>query len=140
MDTRLDENQAELGVHVLAVALKVLANRNGLLDQVVEVLGDLRSKTLRLEDTEDLVTSDETHLSDTLRVTKLDTDLRRRHTLTGELGDLLNNLLGRGLEPRGGSAAVRQSRGGDTLSLGCSTRRVDTEVTTAWQGQFGQFS
>lgn len=122
MDTRLDENEAELGVHVLAVALKVLADRDGLLDEVVKVLGDLRSKTLRLEDTEDLVTSDETNLGNTLRVTELDTDLRRGHTLTSELGDLLNNLLGGGLEPRGGSAAVRQSRGGDTLSLGYLSR------------------
>ncbi len=96
----------------------MLAHRDGLLDEVVEVLGDLGSKTLRLEDTEDLVTGDETDLSDTLRVTELNTDLRRGHALTGELGDLLDNLLGGGLEPRGGSAAVRQSRGGDTLSLG----------------------
>lgn len=118
VDTRLDENEAELGVHVLAVTLEVLANRNGLLDKVVKVLRDLRSKTLRLEDTEDLVTGNETNLSDTLRVTELNTDLRRGHTLTGELDNLLNDLLGGGLEPRGGSAAVRQSRGGDTLSLG----------------------
>ena len=119
VDTRLDENQTELGITVLSVALKVLANRDGLLDEVVKVLGDLRSKTLGLEDTEDLVTSDETNLGDTLGVTELDTDLRGGHTLTGELGDLLNNLLGGGLEPRRGGAAVRQSRGGDTLSLGC---------------------
>lgn len=31
MDTRLDENQTELGVFVLAVALKVLAHGNSLL-------------------------------------------------------------------------------------------------------------
>ena len=38
---RLDENQAELGVLVLAVGLEVLADGNGLLDQHVEILGDL---------------------------------------------------------------------------------------------------
>ena len=32
MDTGLDENQAELGVLVLAVALEVLADGNGLAD------------------------------------------------------------------------------------------------------------
>ena len=32
MDTGLDENQAELGVLVLAVALEVLADSNGLAD------------------------------------------------------------------------------------------------------------
>jgi len=118
VNSRLDENEAELGVHVLAVALKVLANRDGLLDEVVKVLRDGGSKTLRLEDTEDLVTSHETDLGDTLRVTELDTDLRGGHTLTGELDNLLDNLLGGGLEPRGGSSAIGQSRGGDTLSLG----------------------
>ena len=120
VDTGLDKNEAELGVHVLAVALKVLADGNGLLDEVVKVLRDLRSKTLRLEDTEDLVTGDETDLGNTLRVTELNTDLRGGHTLTGELDNLLDNLLGGGLEPRGGSAAVGQSRSGDTLSLGWS--------------------
>jgi len=33
VDTRLDENEAELGVLVLAVALKVLADSDSLLDQ-----------------------------------------------------------------------------------------------------------
>jgi hypothetical protein len=32
VDTRLDENEAELGVLVVAVALEVLANLDGLLD------------------------------------------------------------------------------------------------------------
>lgn len=58
MDTGLDENQAELGVSVLAVALKVLADGNSLknpldrtsrlwgeptnlLDQHVQILWDL---------------------------------------------------------------------------------------------------
>lgn len=35
VDTGLDQNKAELGVLVLAVALKVLADGNGLLDQHV---------------------------------------------------------------------------------------------------------
>lgn len=52
--TRLDENQTELGVHVLPVALEVLADADGLLDQVVQVLGNGGSKTFRLEDSEDL--------------------------------------------------------------------------------------
>ena len=34
VDTRLDKNQAELAIPVLAVALKVLAHGNGLLDKV----------------------------------------------------------------------------------------------------------
>lgn len=34
MDTGLDQNQAELGVLVLAVALKVLADSDGLVETV----------------------------------------------------------------------------------------------------------
>ena len=44
MHAGLDENQAELGVHVLVVALQVLADAHGLLDEAVEVLGDLRGE------------------------------------------------------------------------------------------------
>jgi hypothetical protein len=44
VNTRLDENEAELAVLVLAVGLEMLADGNGLLDQHVEVLGDVRAK------------------------------------------------------------------------------------------------
>lgn len=40
MDTGLDENQAVLGVLILAVTLKMLADGNSLLDEEVEILGD----------------------------------------------------------------------------------------------------
>lgn len=69
VDTRLDENEAELGVLVLAVALKMLADGDGLtivlieakeeagcdgsgklylLDQHVQILGHLRSEACHL--------------------------------------------------------------------------------------------
>ena len=41
VDTGLDKNEAELGVLVVTVALEVLADGDGLLDEVVKVLGDL---------------------------------------------------------------------------------------------------
>lgn len=41
VDPGLDENETELGVLVLAVALKVLSDGDGLLDQHVQVLWDL---------------------------------------------------------------------------------------------------
>ena len=40
VDTRLDQDQTELGVLVLPVGLEVLADSNGLLHEVPEVLGD----------------------------------------------------------------------------------------------------
>ena len=45
MDTGLDENEAELGVLVLAVGLKMLADSDSLLDKMPEILRDLRCKT-----------------------------------------------------------------------------------------------
>lgn len=109
---------SQLRVLVSAVALQVLADRDGLLDQVVQVLGDGRVQAVGLEDTQDLVAGDEADLRDTVRVTEDDTDLRRRETATGELEDLVANLLGGGLGPRRLRTTVRERRGGDTLSGG----------------------
>ena len=45
MDTGLDQNETELGVLVLAVGLKVLADGDRLFNKVPEILGDLGRKT-----------------------------------------------------------------------------------------------
>ena len=50
-------------------------------------------------------------------VTENDTDLRRGGTLTGELADLVDDLLGGGLQPRWGSARVGEGAGRYTLSV-----------------------
>lgn len=47
VDAGLDKNKAELRVLVVAVALEVLPDRHGLLDQVVQVLGQARCKRCR---------------------------------------------------------------------------------------------
>ena len=63
--------------YYLPVPLEMLADGDGLLDQVVEVLGDGRSEALRLQDTQDLVAGDKTHLGDTVRVTQDHTCVRK---------------------------------------------------------------
>jgi hypothetical protein len=50
-------------------------------------------RTLGLEDTENLVTGDETNLRNAVRVTESYADLRRGQALAGELDDLLNDLI-----------------------------------------------
>ena len=72
--------------------------------------------TVNLQDTEDLAAGDALNLSDTVRVTEDDANLRRGETLAGELADLILKLLRRNLEPRGSRAAVGQSRAGNTLA------------------------
>ena len=127
VDTGLDENEAELGVLVLAVGGKVLADGNSLLDEHVEVLGDLRCKTVRLEDSENLVTSDDLDLSDTVRVTEDLANLRGSGALLRKLGDLLDDLLGSGLEPRRRVARVGDSRGRYALSVAVKTTHCEGE-------------
>jgi hypothetical protein len=51
VDTALDQNQTELRVLVLPVPLQMLAHSDSLLDQVVEILWDLRAQTCRDQST-----------------------------------------------------------------------------------------
>ena len=130
MDTGLDENETELGVLVLAVALKMLADLDGLLDEHVKILGDLGGEAMGLEDADDLLTGDGLDLGDAVGVTEDDADLGGGETLLGELADVLLDLLGGDLEPRGGSALVGASGLGDALS-GC----VKTAHAVVWVEQ-----
>lgn len=57
-------------------------------------------------------------------VTEDDTNLRRGSTLSGELADLLNDLLGSGLQPAGSSAAVGEGGGRDTLAVAVKSTHV----------------
>ena len=62
VDPALDKNESELRVLILPVPLEMLPDGHCLLDQVVAVLGELRGHALPLQDAEDLVASDESHL------------------------------------------------------------------------------
>lgn len=68
-----------------------------------------------------LHTSDDADLGNAVGVTKDNTDLRGGGTTLGEAADLVNDLLGSGLQPCRGSARVGGSRRADTLSLGVKT-------------------
>jgi hypothetical protein len=93
VDARLDQNQPEFRVLVLAIRLEMLAYGNSLLDQMPEVLRDGRCKAIRLEDAENFVARDKAHLGDTMRVTKCDTNLGRREALACELNNVLDDVL-----------------------------------------------
>jgi hypothetical protein len=47
VDTGLNETEAVLGIEVLAVDVQVLTDGHGLLDQVVEILGDGGGETYK---------------------------------------------------------------------------------------------
>lgn len=92
MDPGLNKNEPELAILVLPVPLQMLAHRDSLLDQEVQVLGNLRSETAALQDTQDLAACDRCHLGDTMAITQQHTNLAGGHTLLGQLADVLGHL------------------------------------------------
>ena len=74
MNTRLDADKSELGVGILSLLLQVLANLDSLLDEVVEVFGDLGGKTRLLQDSEDFATGDAFNLRDSMAISESNTD------------------------------------------------------------------
>lgn len=94
----------------------MLADGDRLLDKMVQILWEFWSQTVGLEDTHDLVTGDILHLSNTVLVTKDNTNLGWGNTLLGEPDDVFADLIRGNLEPGWWSAAIWQSRGGNTLT------------------------
>lgn len=92
VDARLDQDEPELGVLVLAVALHVLAHGHGLLDEVVKVLGDLGREAVALEDAQHLGAGDVAHLRDAVLVAQQHADLGGGHALARQLADVLGHL------------------------------------------------
>jgi hypothetical protein len=79
--------------------------------------------TVALEDAQNLVAGDDLDLRDTVGVTEGDTNLRWCGALTGELADLVNDLLWGGLQPCWWCARVWD--GGGTLVMLELQTRVD---------------
>ena len=100
--------------------------------------GRVGPRTVGLQDTEDLVTGDETDLWDAVRVTEGNTDLGRCEALARQLADVVDDVLGRGLEPRRRRAAVREGRGrypGEFILSACERLHATaTQHTNALSG------
>jgi hypothetical protein len=116
VDTTLDKDKTELGVLILTVPLKMLTNLNSFLNKHVKILRDLRGKTVGLEDTNNLLSSDGVNRGDTVGITKHYTNLRRTKTLLGKLAYMILNIGARDLGPRRRGALVRLGTLRDTLS------------------------
>lgn len=75
----------------LSVPLQMLPDGHSLLDEVVQVLGEIWGQALGLEDPQNLVAGDKTHLGHTMGVPQNDTWTEKRDTLqmgTGHAGGL----------------------------------------------------
>merc|ERR1719336_1264920 len=121
VDPALNKNESELGVLVLPVPLKMLPDGDGLLDQVVAVLGQLGGHALALQDTQNLVASDEANLGNTVTVPENDTDLGGGQTLLGQFVDLILDLVRSQLQPLGHGPPVGEGGLGDTLAWSVHT-------------------
>ena len=75
MDAGLNQNESELGVLVLFVALQVLSDRDGLLDQHVQIFGKGRGEAGLLQDSENLGAGDRLHLGNAVGVSEDDANL-----------------------------------------------------------------
>lgn len=73
-------------------------------------------------------TSDNLDLGNTVGVTEDDTNLRGSSTLTGELADLLDDLLGGNLQPGGSGARVGEGAGRHALTLAVKSTHFDEVV------------
>ncbi len=74
MDSALDKNESELSVLVASALLQMLSDVHSLLDQVVQILGDL-GRTLLLQDSEDFASGDALDLWNTNCVSECDANL-----------------------------------------------------------------
>ena len=102
------------------------------------------ARTVLLEKTQDLVASHALDLSDAVGITQGDTNLGGRQALLGKLAHLLLDLLGSHVQPRWGSALVRESRRGNALAgcvhaahidcRGCVFKGVNKQ-TGGWRGE-----
>lgn len=128
VNTALDHNQAELGVTVLSVALEMLADGDGLLDEEVHILGQRGSQsyksptnhplpTVLLQESENLGAGDSLHLTNSLLVSQENTNLRGSKTLLSQTADSGLDLLSSGLKPRRSGSLVGQARSRNTLSM-----------------------
>merc|ERR1740122_694351 len=93
VDAALHENQAELRVLVFAVLVEMLADGDGLLDEIVEVLGQIRGEPVCLEDAQDLAPGDRVHLRDAEAVAERHANLGGGQAFLGELADVVTDIL-----------------------------------------------
>jgi hypothetical protein len=152
VDPALDEDEAELGVHVRPVPVQVLPDRDGLLDEEVEVLGHLRREAAGPEHAKDLAARDAVDQRHAVRVAEQRADLRRQLALLGGAHDRVLHLRRGRPDPPGRGASVGQHRRGHALpgavhaahgdgrrcaGCGAAARRESERVTSGGGGGGG---
>lgn len=94
MNSRLLDGKSVLGIFVTLVLLKMLSDVQSLLDQMIKILWDFSSKSFFSKKSLNFLSTQESHLRDTIAVSQDDTDLALGMTLFGELNNELFDILG----------------------------------------------
>jgi len=126
VNSALNENKTELGVLVFTVLFQMLSDGNGLLDEVIQILRDGRCKTIGLQDSQDLVASNVSHLGNTVRISENDTNLRWCQTLLGQFADTNFDYLGN--QSRGSGGLVFPGRGENLGLLVVTSQSVNSAL------------
>ena len=106
----------------------MLTDLNSLLDEHVKILRDVRGKSVGLQKTNNLLSSDSLDLGNAIGVTKNDTNLGGSQTLLGQLAHMFLHICSRDLEPGWWRPFVWQSTLGNTLTWTMQTTHSTTQV------------
>ena len=117
VDSWFDQNQSELRVLVFSVSLQVLSDRDSLLDQEVQIFWNFWSQTVGFQDSQDLVTSNNLGLWNTVSISQDNTNRRWSQTLSSVLDDLFNNIIAGQFEPWWCVSWVWNGGGRNTFTL-----------------------
>jgi len=99
VDSAFNQDQSEFTIPVVPVLLQMLPNIHCLFDQMVQIFWDLWGKTILLKDSENLAARHSLDLWDTIVVSEDDTDGGGGGSLLGQLDNLLDQVVGRDLDP-----------------------------------------
>ena len=124
MDSAFNQNESEFSILIFSVSFKMLSDIDGLLDHVEEVLGDLGSETILLQNSKDFAASDPFNLGNAVVISKNDTNLRRRGSLFSHFYNLFNEIIGGDLDPARGSLSEGKTSSGNTLALGVHSTHI----------------
>ena len=117
MDSALGQNESEFCILVQTALFQVLSDVNSLFDQMVQVFRDLWCEAGLLQDSEDFASGNALHLRDSMAISESDTNLGWRATLLRKLVNLLNEIVGRNLDPAGRRLSVWEASASDTFTL-----------------------
>jgi hypothetical protein len=77
VNSRFDEDKSEFTVFIGSEFLDMLSDVNGLLDKMVKIFWNGWSNSVKLQNSQDFLSSDSTDLGDTVLISEEDTNLRR---------------------------------------------------------------